>query len=963
MNKGLGKLILGVCLGSAALPTGAGILDGLGAALKGANTIISGGKQDEGVPALFEGMAAMKRRSAAIGPISVTHLTALSERGPIDKSLHAPRLLGTSLKLDPYLCAASRNSLFDEAQKSKGSLELDIFTKTINSCMFVETKQQLREVADQILMLHAANRIRDQGTERYYQLLILLARAYFALANYEQSIELTKAVLQGERADQRGLVLKFAESLAGKKLVGETGSERMSAAALQVAVYIEQGRLQVAETVLEEFFRDNAKLFDGTDYRYAIGLGEIGEAYERLGYRARAEYLFKNTYSHLNNFMSLAGKNPMVAASFGIAATMCDLAALGYQDLGFHMTGGYVCDGKNFGPYYQAMLNYAGILLRSGRTQDLADFYSYTFVPALSFAKNPALTLSVTPVDLDVHFKMAEMLEMSGNHGLALSAYERVATGVQELYGWMGVGAFTFKSISPRHLEYAGYLARFLSLASIQGDQRTKTVALNSWLRFKGTLASLHRHTYQELNSLSNLKYRRAISDAEKKLSAMQASLADTARTNANWDSVAPLIEAANDFNESVKDLEEKISLSFAASVSNIDHQSLSNKLGRDQVFLDFLRTTGDKGKPIYVVTLLRKDEMPKFIQIPAPPIESNISSLQKYIRDSIDSAVIPEKVRIDGYTKTLYLTLVKHLLPDLAGISTLYLSPDGAITAIPFEILASDDGAKYPLATKNIVYVAAPADFFILRDGQTRDGFVAVANPQYAGNLKAKPGAARLARDGSEFPPLPETEAEARSLDALARSSGQPTQMLLGVQADKAAVVDLRAPRVLHVATHGFYLSNNSNFDMSTRQIEATADNRNPLWRSGVALAGANLKGQTGVLYAAEVTKLNLGGTDLVTLSACDTGSGDITLSEGVVGLTRSFLVAGAGAVISSKWPVSSEETVDFMKMFYEPYFAGEVPAKAMTLARVKMMERNSNPYFWGAFSINQAPSDRLGR
>src|SRR5262249_22694452 len=151
------------------------------------------------------------------------------------------------------------------------------------------------------------------------------------------------------------------------------------------------------------------------------------------------------------------------------------------------------------------------------------------------------------------------------------------------------------------------------------------------------------------------------------------------------------------------------------------------------------------------------------------------------------------------------------------------------------------------------------------------------------------------------EFAPLPGTSAEARAVRAVFPDA----TLLAGQQASKTSLARLDAPRILHIATHGFFLQDAAagSRPASPRGGLPSADVANPLMRSGLALAGANLHGakDDGILTALEASGLNLWGTRLVTLSACDTGVGQVKNGEGVYGLRRAFFLAGAETVVMS--------------------------------------------------------------
>jgi len=186
--------------------------------------------------------------------------------------------------------------------------------------------------------------------------------------------------------------------------------------------------------------------------------------------------------------------------------------------------------------------------------------------------------------------------------------------------------------------------------------------------------------------------------------------------------------------------------------------------------------------------------------------------------------------------------------------------------------------------------------------------------------------------------------------------------EVLSGAEALEETVKAVRGPRLLHLATHGFFL-----VDQRRGDEETQAGLEDPLLRSGVLLAGASrtLAGappsglEDGVLTAYEAATLDLHGTELVTLSACETGLGDIRNGEGVFGLRRSFQVAGAQAVLMSLWAVPDRETQELMALFYDEWLAGHDKHDALRRAQGalrRMVQKRYGqdlPYYWGAFVL----------
>ena len=197
----------------------------------------------------------------------------------------------------------------------------------------------------------------------------------------------------------------------------------------------------------------------------------------------------------------------------------------------------------------------------------------------------------------------------------------------------------------------------------------------------------------------------------------------------------------------------------------------------------------------------------------------------------------------------------------------------------------------------------------------------------------------------GLYFAPLSGSAVEGRAIKSLFPDA----TLLTGRHATKAALEQLAAPALLHIASHGFFLADEG--DAAVPVLAA-----NPLLRSGLALAGANLPGAahgTGILTALEAAGLNLWGTRLVTLSACDTGVGEVRNGEGVYGLRRAFMLAGAETLVMSLWPVSDGVARDTMVAYYARLRSGAGRGDALRQAKLAILKRPAlrHPYYWAGF------------
>lgn len=223
----------------------------------------------------------------------------------------------------------------------------------------------------------------------------------------------------------------------------------------------------------------------------------------------------------------------------------------------------------------------------------------------------------------------------------------------------------------------------------------------------------------------------------------------------------------------------------------------------------------------------------------------------------------------------------------------------------------------------------------------------------------------------------LPGTLTEIQALSGLFKASRKQSIIFDGQNATEESIKSIgqngNSPRILHMATHGYFF--NERIDTLSKNENNTDEpvfkaSENPMIRSGLILAGANYawnKGrpfqtgmEDGILTAFEISQMNLSNTELVVLSACETGLGDIQGNEGVYGLQRAFKIAGAKYLMMSLWQVPDEETKEFMVTFYKNWLGSEskdvskmsIP-EAFRKTQKQMRERFVDPYQWAGFVL----------
>jgi len=433
------------------------------------------------------------------------------------------------------------------------------------------------------------------------------------------------------------------------------------------------------------------------------------------------------------------------------------------------------------------------------------------------------------------------------------------------------------------------------------------------------------------------------------------------------------------DLQERKEKLENAISHhneAFRAQYQAVTLEAVQSAIPADSALVEFLTyspyypnaetTARMYGDLRYAVYVLHRNGAPKGIDLgKAKGIDDSIEKFRAALRD-------PGRSDARHLARAVAEEVLEPIQSLIVDDTRLLISPDGQLNLIPFEALVDDHG-RYLVERFSITYLTTGRDLLRMQAPHpSRDVPVLVADPWFGEPKGTLASSARLAGRGRAvrrsvttgadlsslyFAPLDGTRAEARNIQSLFPEA----RVLEGGQASATALEQLKAPKILHIATHGFFLLDRGHQDDSPDGGQGaagteTADLLNPLLRSGLALSGANLvrdrKGE-GILTALEASNLDLWGTKLVTLSACDTGVGEVKDREGVYGLRRSFFLAGAESLVMSLWPVSDYVTRQMMTAYYTGLKQGLGRGEALRQAELAMLKRKGrqHPFYWASF------------
>ena len=394
-------------------------------------------------------------------------------------------------------------------------------------------------------------------------------------------------------------------------------------------------------------------------------------------------------------------------------------------------------------------------------------------------------------------------------------------------------------------------------------------------------------------------------------------------------------------------------------------------------------------GKPRYLALVLKANGSVAAVDLgPAAVIEERIQQALRATQEQLSDA------------NQLWGQVGKQVLdplgPALKGVQTLFVSPDVELNRIPFAALPAPGGKALLADALQLRLLTTGRELLDLAQprSQAKTAALVVANPafdQLASNASVP--AVRPA-DPVELPfgiggqqrsadlatlrwsALPGTAKEGQAIAALTGAT-----LLSGSQASATAIEKQAAPRILHIASHGYFLANqpasppgkrsssNSGLPPMGSLPTANLQGESPLLRSGIVLAGANKaaagaglsnsdRGDDGYLTALEITQLDWKGTELVVISACESGKGDIQAGEGVYGLKRAIAVAGARSSLLSLWKVDDAATAAFMQSFYEKLKTGQGRADALATTQREFRNHSipgwRHPYVWAAFQLS---------
>ncbi|MEW6266096.1 MAG: CHAT domain-containing protein [Thermodesulfobacteriota bacterium] len=546
-----------------------------------------------------------------------------------------------------------------------------------------------------------------------------------------------------------------------------------------------------------------------------------------------------------------------------------------------------------------------------------------------------------------------------------------------------------------------------LAAHELKQDQGAVEAALSAWLKRKGIVLEAQKRFQEALIDSDDLEAQKIMTELDRRRAEMSRLVLGGVQKEST-----PEDEEAGSQDEKgspsgrpdiarleveIQDLESRLSRQSRAYASNrrlagVDTAQTAASLPPDSVLLEFASSRAFSfgprsekvrwGKAHYLVFILpagRVDGLVVKDLGEASVINRQVTGFKKAMTVSEGAGA----ARAASAARRLYDLVWAPLKNEIGSAKKVFISPDGRLNLIPFEAFLNPEG-RYLIEDHTLYYLTSGRDLLSFDQARTDVGSgraLLLGDPDFwlSRDQKVKaltklglavgeediPAEVRSPAEleegsGLTFQPLPGTRTEVKAISALL-GSGR-AEAYLGTEAIEEVLRQARAPRILHLATHGFFLEDLELGEPDEEGKKISAKSLNPLLRSGLALAGANQslagKGHDGILTAEKVLGLKLRGTELVVLSACETGLGETSGGEGVFGLRRAFAQVGVKSMVMSMWPVPDRETTELIVEFYQNLTGGRMDrGEALRRAALKEMKTvkerygHGHPFFWGAF------------
>lgn len=742
-------------------------------------------------------------------------------------------------------------------------------------------------------------------------------------------------------------------------------------------LYQQMGLYEKAEPIQLEVRAMREKTLGKEHIEYAVTLNNLAVVYWSMGNYEKAEPLMLEAIAI--NEKKLGKEHPDYAKSLNSLASL-------YQQTGHYekAEANYLeanailkkALGAEHTEYAMSLNNLGSLYLKMGQYEkaERAMLEGAAIWRKILGEQHPFYAISV--------FNLAEVCKNTGRFEQAAILFSELAKRSQALT------VRALQHLSEREMDaylntYAVRQESTLSFARISGG-RSADVCFDNSLFYKGFLLHagglIRRLALNDANTAAKFEHLKL---CQRRLAAQYA------QPISDRSDVEALETEANDLE---KDLARTVS-GYRDAMRQVKWQDVQQALPPDGAAIEFVHYSFSGRKAtdsiLYAALLLLPGaNAPKFIPLFE---EKQLASLLK-TEGSPQPGFYNDLYALDKKGSQLYQLIWQPIEVELPASATVYAAPSGLLHRLNLGAIPTPDGKtlaqKHQLtvlgSTRQLAVPPAPATApnasAVLYGGIQYDALpvVAARTESEQGDMSARRGPDFTQNDstlrGDNWTYLRWTEVEISAAAELMKKKGIATTLFKGAAATEESFKQLGtagpSPRILHVATHGFFFpdpNRTANPLIGTPQAVAEKTfkvSQNPMIRSGLILAGANHAWKTGkpaqpgledgILTAYEISQMNLSNTELAVLSACETGLGDLVGNEGVYGLQRAFKIAGVRYLIMSLWQVPDFQTQVFMSAFYKHRLEGDMNVpEAFRATQSELRTKYGEAFKWAGFVL----------
>ena len=799
-----------------------------------------------------------------------------------------------------------------------------------------------------------------EKAEPYYQGAISIWENLYGKENenYASGLNNLASLYFNMGAYEKAEPLFLESSTLRAKLLGKENPDYAGSLNNLASVYMKMGNYQKAESLYLESGTIREKIYGKEHGEYANNLGNLGILYTSIGNHVKAESYFLEAKSIWEKTVGL--EHPEYATSlFNLANFYFDLNQLDKAEPLF-LKARNIREkslGMDHPDFTECQRNLSKLYIIQGRILEAKPLLE-------TVSMQHKVQLSKATTFLSEH----ELSQYTGdfqNQEDELGAYYYVCPASPNC-----LHSGDLASIAYDHaLFYKGFLltaaVRLKTLAESTAESKDIYFRLKSYRRrlaYEYVLPKDERTTVAELEEKANA--------TEKELAHIVAGYSDALR-QVNWKDVQTTL------------MKNEAAIEFV-------HFKFNFPKNTDSI--------------MYVALLIKKDaKQPILISMfEERSIDSLLHSKPDRKADYVNGLyTLADRgaVALENPKRSLYKMLWKPLEKNLEGIKTIYFSPSGLLHRINLDAIPISEtetlADRYRLIELNstrqlviqnqikyensevILYggIQFEKDSILLNDELPPKAFGAIGIASRSnGEIDFKSVDSTLR--GGSWNYLAGTEREINSIGKIMQASGLNVKKKKGYEATEESFKNIgtnnqSSPRILHIATHGYFFPDPK--DNKSRTLSGAISNgqKEPVFkisdhsmlRSGLIMAGGNAAWQgeqtpegreDGILTAYEISQMNLSNTELVVLSACETGLGDIQGNEGVYGLQRAFKIAGAKYLIMSLWQVPDKQTSLLMTTFYKKKLEEKMTIpNAFHAAQKELRDQGLDPYQWAGFVL----------